>query len=326
MTAAIIATPQQGLPGAAHPKDAITAGRAAGGVIDRSVRRPYLMAVPESEPPFDDERKCPGPVPAQPSGPGPAQPTGEARARPTGMVMARPTAMATAPQLSPAKPTTEAVGRPTETIAASPTGRIAERATGGVAEQPTGQLGAPRAAAVTGGPGTGAPTSFRGHGTTLDGRAGNRDPAPARRGSIALLTAIPTRAGRSRPTTITAAGVPGWSSESDIGVRKTSTEQLPPADRTASMLARALVEMISGQRPLGQLRVHCAPEVYAGLAARPSAGPLALPHLLTVRVCEPADGVAEVSAAFRRADRVRAVAFRLQGVDGRWRITALQLG
>jgi hypothetical protein len=47
---------------------------------------------------------------------------------------------------------------------------------------------------------------------------------------------------------------------------------------------------------------------------------------MNVRVCEPADGVAEVSAVFRRADRVRAIAFRIQGVDGRWRITALQLG
>jgi hypothetical protein len=87
-----------------------------------------------------------------------------------------------------------------------------------------------------------------------------------------------------------------------------------------------MVEVISSRRPLAQLRVHCAPEIYAGLAARPSIAPLALPHLLTVRVCEPADGVAEVSVAFRRADRVRALAFRLQGVDGRWRITALQLG
>lgn len=129
-----------------------------------------------------------------------------------------------------------------------------------------------------------------------------------------------------RPTTIAVAGIPTWSSESDIGVRKTATEHLPPVDRAASMLARALIEVLSGRRPLAQLRVHCAPEVYAGLADRPSAGPSALPHLLTVRVCEPADGVAEVSAAFRRADRVRAVAFRLQGVDGRWRITALQVG
>ena len=146
------------------------------------------------------------------------------------------------------------------------------------------------------------------------------------RTSSGSLAVVPAAAEVARPTTIAAAGIPSWSSESDVGVRKTSTDQLPPADRSASVLARALVEVLSGRRPLGQLRVHCAPEIYAGLAARPATVPLALPHLLTVRVCEPADGVAEVSAAFRRADRVRALAFRLQGVDGRWRVTALQLG
>ena len=60
--------------------------------------------------------------------------------------------------------------------------------------------------------------------------------------------------------------------------------------------------------------------------ARPTPSSPALAHLLSVHVCEPADGVAEVSTVFRRGGRARAVAFRLQGVDGRWRITALQVG
>lgn len=128
------------------------------------------------------------------------------------------------------------------------------------------------------------------------------------------------------PTTITAAGVPHWSSEADVGVRRTATHHLPPAQRAAWVLARAVVEVLSGRRPVAQLRVHCAPDIYAGLLQRPFAGHQALPHVLSVRVCEPADGVAEVSVAFRRAERVRAMAFRIQGVDGRWRITALQLG
>jgi hypothetical protein len=51
-----------------------------------------------------------------------------------------------------------------------------------------------------------------------------------------------------------------------------------------------------------------------------------LPHLLTSRVFEPADGVAEASAVFRGGGNVRALAFRLEGLDGRWRITALELG
>jgi len=83
--------------------------------------------------------------------------------------------------------------------------------------------------------------------------------------------------------------------------------------------------VLSGQRPVAQLRVHCAPEVFAGLQGRPARRG-ALGHLLNVRVCEPADGVAEISVVFRRAERVRALAFRIQGLDGRWRITALQTG
>jgi len=148
------------------------------------------------------------------------------------------------------------------------------------------------------------------------------DPTSGAPGDVSRLATMAV----GGPTSITSHSVPKWSSEADIGVRLTASENLPPAKRTASVLARALVEVLSGRRPVAQLRVHCAPEIYAGLLDRPRTGPLSLPHLLTVRVCEPADGVAEVSAAFRRADRVRALAFRIQGVDGRWRITALQLG
>ncbi len=151
----------------------------------------------------------------------------------------------------------------------------------------------------------------------------DRSPGLRRTTNTDVLVLAPQRS--DRPTTISSAGVPPWSSEADVGVRKTTSEHLPPAKRAASVLARALVEVLSGRRPLAQLRVHCAPEIYAGLGERPPA-PMALPHLLTVRVCEPADGVAEVSVAFRRADRVKALAFRIEGVDGRWRITALQLG
>ncbi len=130
---------------------------------------------------------------------------------------------------------------------------------------------------------------------------------------------------RTVPATVRDAAVPGWSQDPDVGVRRTATAALPPAGRSGPVLARGLVEVLSGQRPVSQLRVHCSPEVFAGLQGRPVLRG-ALGHLLTVRVCEPADGVAEVSVVFRRAERVRALAFRIQGVDGRWRITALQTG
>jgi len=45
-----------------------------------------------------------------------------------------------------------------------------------------------------------------------------------------------------------------------------------------------------------------------------------------VHVCEPVDGVAEISAVARRAGRAHAIAARLEGIDGRWRCTAVQIG
>ena len=41
---------------------------------------------------------------------------------------------------------------------------------------------------------------------------------------------------------------------------------------------------------------------------------------------EPVDGVAEVAALVRRGARSTAVALRLEGLDGRWQCTALELG
>jgi hypothetical protein len=119
--------------------------------------------------------------------------------------------------------------------------------------------------------------------------------------------------------------VPGWSREPDVGIACTPAASLPGAATTAGVLARALIEAMTGFRQVGQLRAHCAPEVFAGLERRVKSGG-ALPKLLSVRASEPADGVAEATAVFRRADRVAALAFRMQGVDGRWRVTALQVG
>src|SRR5664279_1353184 len=105
--------------------------------------------------------------------------------------------------------------------------------------------------------------------------------------SVAALGVTGRTAGTS--ALVHSAGVPTWSDEADIGVRLTTTADLPSAERSASVLARAVIEVLSGRRPLGQLRAHCAPDVYAGLANRPTFASASLPHLVSVRVCEPAD-------------------------------------
>ena len=61
--------------------------------------------------------------------------------------------------------------------------------------------------------------------------------------------------------------------------------------------------------------------------ARASARPDAARGVVrSVHVSEPADGVAEVCALVRRGARSTAVALRLEGLDGRWQCTALELG
>lgn len=119
--------------------------------------------------------------------------------------------------------------------------------------------------------------------------------------------------------------VPGWSRETDIGVTRTSSLALPNARDTAGVLARAFIEVLAGLRQVAQLSPHCSPEVFAGLKGRvrPGGPP---PKLHSIRASEPADGVAEATAVFKRGDRSAAMAFRLQGIDGRWRVTALQIG
>ncbi|MGY1786482.1 Rv3235 family protein [Geodermatophilus sp. SYSU D00698] len=113
---------------------------------------------------------------------------------------------------------------------------------------------------------------------------------------------------------------PAWSVRAD----------LPDPRATGRLLFTTVLEALAGRRPLSQVQRLASPGVHAALVAgrRPvwcAAG--SAPLLLgPVHVCEPVDGVAEVSAVARRAGRAHAVAARLEGIDGRWRCTALSIG
>lgn len=118
--------------------------------------------------------------------------------------------------------------------------------------------------------------------------------------------------------------------DADFGPTWSSRSDLPrPAVAGRSVLLLAL-EVLAGRRPASQLRPVTTPGLFAALTGgrRPAwcAGGTAPLLLGPVHVCEPVDGVAEISAVARRAGRAHAVAARLEGIDGRWRCTALQVG
>ena len=116
-----------------------------------------------------------------------------------------------------------------------------------------------------------------------------------------------------------------------FGERPTRRSDLPDPRQWGGHLAQALVEVMAGVRPAPQVLRWTTTEVYAVVARRAAVstrrrGATRRTVVRSVRVCEPADGVAEVSAVVVDGGRVRALAMRLVGLDGRWRVEALQVG
>lgn len=112
----------------------------------------------------------------------------------------------------------------------------------------------------------------------------------------------------------------------------TPPDRLPDPEDAVRRIAQGIVDVLNGQRPLGQLNALLAPEVLdqlrvataAASRARPrGAGRPPLPKVSTVRVMSPAAGVVEGSVVVNGKPRCKALALRLEGLDGRWQCTAL---
>ena len=121
----------------------------------------------------------------------------------------------------------------------------------------------------------------------------------------------------------------------DFGPVPTPREALPEPAPWAARLVQGIAEVLALDRPVTQLVRWASPEVYDDLRRRVDARrrgrtqrdptPGRRPTVRSVHVSEPSDGVAEVCAVVNDGRRSRAYALRLEGVDGRWRATALDL-
>lgn len=120
--------------------------------------------------------------------------------------------------------------------------------------------------------------------------------------------------------------------DSFFGPQATSTADLPDPAAWARRMIQAVLEVCDGSRPAEQLGrwldrdVHDRVARRGALARRRGGRRHGPPVVRALHTCHPADGVCEVAAAVRSEGRVRALALRLSGVDGRWLITALELG
>ncbi|MEQ4205273.1 Rv3235 family protein [Actinopolymorpha sp. B17G11] len=110
---------------------------------------------------------------------------------------------------------------------------------------------------------------------------------------------------------------------------------LPDPKSWCGRFVQALIEVLTGDRPSAQLLRWTNERVYADVVARVRAlggapvtvrGGRGRVLVRSVHICEPRDGVAEAAIHVKHGGRSRAVAVRVEGLDGRWRCTALRLG
>ncbi|CCG04925.1 Rv3235 family protein [Blastococcus saxobsidens] len=172
-------------------------------------------------------------------------------------------------------------------------------------------------------------------------------PAPSTGRTAVRLAVVPTpqppleprpalrlvQPGRSVPRPVPRPGPrprTGPAARDEFGPVLCGRADLPPVGEVARRLVTMALEALTGRRPLAQLQPLTTVGVYAAMSAgrRPrwcaeGNAPVIVGRL---RVCEPVDGVAEISAVAHRNGRAHAVAARLEGIDGRWRCTALQIG
>jgi len=129
-----------------------------------------------------------------------------------------------------------------------------------------------------------------------------------------------------------------WAADDDdaedafFGHQPTPRLALSDPGQHAARLLRAVLEVLARRRPLHQLLPWTSEDVYEELTAwmyrtaRPRGVRYGRPATLrSLRIGEPADGIAEITGVVVQEDRARAVALRLEGVDGRWCCTLLRM-
>ncbi|GAA3205793.1 Rv3235 family protein [Microbacterium terregens] len=144
------------------------------------------------------------------------------------------------------------------------------------------------------------------------------------------MATTPSRAARAYP----AAGALELSEF--FAPQRTPSTDLPAPEPFLRNLTRGVLEVFAGVREVDQLARWLTEDAYrklvtrANLAARARSArgvPARRPvhALLSVHHSSPADGVVEAVVIVQGPARTRAVALRLEGMDGRWRATSLAL-
>ncbi|MDQ1555754.1 MAG: hypothetical protein QOI02_756 [Actinomycetota bacterium] len=129
---------------------------------------------------------------------------------------------------------------------------------------------------------------------------------------------------------------PRFDTDDFFGLQPAPTSELPDPRPLLENLTRCVIEILAGARDLEQIARWVTDDVYKHLLkrvvlstrARRARGQRATRPAFSIAstsVCEPRDGVVEAVIVVRGRARTRAVAIRLEGLDRRWRASAINV-
>jgi Family of unknown function (DUF6459) len=112
--------------------------------------------------------------------------------------------------------------------------------------------------------------------------------------------------------------------DAEFAPKPTSASDLPDIRELIFQFIHSVVEIWAGRRTASQVQAMCHHLIFADLQRK--AGQLKLVgKIRKIKVTEPLDGISETTVTIRYGDRLRVVAIRFEGLDGRWLCTALTL-
>lgn len=150
----------------------------------------------------------------------------------------------------------------------------------------------------------------------------------------ALAAAESTRQGPD--STPPSENSPPYNEREFFGPQHTPAAKLPPPEPLLENLTRCVIEVLAGARELEQLTRWVSDEVFRHLlirvvlASRARAAknqPPRRPQFAIGRISmyQPHEDVIEAVVMVHQRTRSRAVALRLEGLDSRWRATAINV-
>ena len=104
----------------------------------------------------------------------------------------------------------------------------------------------------------------------------------------------------------------------------TSSSELPDIHLWTMSFATNLLEIIAGRRTPAQLANRCHRVIFLRLTSLAGTAD-EIGRIRKIHQEAPLDGICESVVTVRFGERVRALAIRAEGIDGRWLCTALRL-